>query len=187
MTRCGVRRPRSWFLLWALPALGVAVLVGAFLVQLVPPTSTETMAMLAERPSKEAAVARYEQMRQEITDRLDTELGAREWEPSASYPEGSLASACSDADGGAQIVSLVLYGFAGTYDRADWRRSQEIVSEVATEYGFTVGEVPDRPRDGAEITGADPYGARFTYGTGTNTGLTIRTGCHLPEDLLPAG
>lgn len=141
--------------------------------------------MLAERPSKEAAVERYEQMRQAITDRLDAELGAREWEPSASYPDGHLASACGDGDGAGQIVSLALYGFTGTYDRADWRRSQEIVSAVATEFGFTVGAVPDRPGNGAEITGADSYGARFTFGIGTNTGLTIRTGCHLPEAVHP--
>ena len=141
--------------------------------------------MLAERPSKEAAVARYEQMRHEMIDRLDVSLGAREWVPSPSYPEGNLTAACGDPDGVAQTVSLTPYSFTGTYERTDWQRSQEIVGEVATEYGFTVKVVPDRPGEGTEITGADSYGARLTYGIGTNTGLTIRTGCHLPEAVHP--
>ena len=97
----------------------------------------------------------------------------------------NLTSGCDGPDVGGETVHLAHFGFTGTYDAADQRRSQEILTDVTTRYGFTTTAVPDRPGGGMEISGEDVYGGSFTYGIGLRTAFTISTGCHLPAALHP--
>lgn len=141
--------------------------------------------MLAERPTQEAVVARYERMRHDVIAELGAELGEKLWEPSPSSL-GNLTAACTEAGWEGETVHLTLYRFTGTYGSADWQRSLDIVTEVAARYGFTTRTFLDRPGD-SEIVGEDSYGGSYTFGMATNTTFGFVTGCHLPARLHPSG
>lgn len=174
-------RSRARLLRWGLPVLTAGILVAALVMHLMPPSTKETQAMLAERPSSEAIVTRYEQMRQDTIDRLDTELGEKGWQQSPNETVNGVAG-CDGASTGGLIVFLTLFTFHGTYEGADRQRSLEIVREVAAEYGFTT-EVAGGADD-VEIFGHDDHDASLSFWMQNNTTFRITSGCHLPAARL---
>lgn len=155
-------------------------LVGCSNVGFSPNSKVTTMTApgidLSTLPSMEQAIDDLEKMRAEAIRRLDTELGTQEWTVVGSDRLRKGCGAGVDPEG--EKVILETLGFPATYDAARWQRSAEIVTEVATEYGFTTELLLDRPGD-LLVTGTDQTGAGYTFGMAKRTTFSLTTGCHL--------
>lgn len=155
-------------------------LAGCSDTDIMPNTKVTTMTTpgtdLSTGPSMEEAIDNLEQMRAEAIRRLDTELGTEDWAVAGS---GQLRTGCAASpDPLDERVILETLAFSTTYDTALWERSVEIVTEVATEYGFTTESLIDRPGDRL-ITGMDAAGAIYEFGMAKRTTFSLTTGCHL--------
>ena len=140
----------------------------------------EKMATLAQRPPIEDIRATYEQMQARLRDRLSAEVGPMQW-----VNDRNLSGAgCGDGVEG-QALTLDSWTSKGNLPDHRWGDAVRIVTEVTGEYGFGPPQgVVDRPGD-HEITGFDPYGAKYLFGTAANTVLMVSTGCHLPAAAHP--
>ncbi|MGH3923571.1 MAG: LppA family lipoprotein [Pseudonocardiaceae bacterium] len=142
----------------------------------------EKLATLAQRPTIEEIRATYEQMQARLRDRLSTEVGPLQWINDENFG----GAGCADFPHvGGQSLTLDRWTSEGNLPDARWDDAVQIVAEVTGEYGFGQPQaIVDRPSD-HEITGFDPYGAKYLFGTAANTVLMVSTGCHLPADAHP--
>jgi len=126
--------------------------------------------------SMEKAIERYDQMRQEMFQALEAELGPRKWAVTPN-DSGPTRAGCND-DEEAETVILPAFGFEGSYPESEWKQSAAIVEKVGRGYGFDkVKVVVDRPGD-FSMTGLSKDGGSYDFGLASNTVLGIRTGCH---------
>lgn len=146
------------------------------------PRSTDTEAQMAARPHMEQIADRYDQMRREMIDTLDIELGELGWR--TNVDRGITWANCSQEGVRTDATDFGMVGLIadGTYDRADWHRSAELVLDIGRRYGFTeTGTLLDR-EDDFEVWARDEYGARYHFGMAVTSILTLRTGCHLWDE-----
>ncbi|MGH4017377.1 MAG: LppA family lipoprotein, partial [Pseudonocardiaceae bacterium] len=140
----------------------------------------EKLATLAQRPTIEDIRATYEDMQARLRDRLSAEVGLQQWINDQNL---SGAGCGDDIDG--QSLTLDSWTSKGNLPDTRWDDAVRIVTGVTGEYGFGPPQaIVDRPSD-HEITGFDPYGAKYLFGTAANTVLMVSTGCHLPADAHP--
>jgi hypothetical protein len=145
-----------------------------------PTPSKESTMTNPSTVSMEAAIARYEEMRQKMVAALGDELGPRTWQP-APNEDGIIRAGCNDDDE-AETVNLRTLTVQGTYPEQDWKRGADLVEQVGRHYGFdTVRVVVDRPGD-FSMTGLAEDGASYQFGLAANTILGVRTGCHRWEN-----
>ncbi len=139
-----------------------------------------TRADLAARPRLEEVVARYEQMQQRIRDALDAELGPRGWRPVRDQtPNGCGHDAPAGADG--RSLFMAPWGFDAPVPDADWTRVSDIVTDIASEYGFATTGVSIEKPGYHLLNGVDAeLGARYRFGSQVATTFQVTTGCHLP-------
>ncbi|MGH3909156.1 MAG: LppA family lipoprotein [Pseudonocardiaceae bacterium] len=137
----------------------------------------DKLATLAQRPTIEDIRATYEQMQPRLRDRLSAEVGPMHWVNRENF------SGAGGVDG--QVLTLDSWLSRGNLPDSRWDDAVRIVAEVTGEYGFGPPQVVvNRPSD-HEITGFDPYGAKYLFGTAANTVLMVSTGCHLPANAHP--
>jgi hypothetical protein len=173
----------------AAPLIAVlALLLAACGVELsdTPPEPTEDQRMsqqaeLADRPTLETMIARYEEMQQRIRDRLDAELGPFPWRIANDGSRGGCPNFL-DTDGESRMMPLWL--FDGTIADGDWPRAAAVVQEITAEYGFETSTLAvDRPGY-HKVSGADlELGAQYDFTAAATSGMQVTTGCHLPESI----
>ena len=145
-----------------------------------------TMKQTTDRPSMEAVIDDYTQMRTEMLAAVDEIAGPGEWVNSSSF-QGVSGSACrngEDPDG--QRANLPNYTRRGALTGDDREAIKQAVWKVGRAHGFEkVGTVVDRPDDW-EIFGDDAYGGRYVFGSAVNTVVSIGTGCHRYDSPPPS-
>jgi hypothetical protein len=154
----------------------------AALAPLLPKNTETTMdpaAELAARPRLEEMVARYEQMQQQLGDRLDAELGPHLWYQDREASNSPCSSPYDDVNG--RQWRSGGWKFDGPIRDQDWPRALQILAEVTAEYGFTLdGLAIDQPGR-HHVNGFDhDLDAHFEFGTQDHTRIYVKTGCHLP-------
>jgi hypothetical protein len=133
---------------------------------------------LLKRPDIDKAVARYEQMRTEIRDRLTAEVELPPWKARDGTRAG--CREFPDVDGmEKQSAQLGTWSTKASLPDDNWPRAVEIFAEVTRSYGFESPPrvIVDRPGN-HEVTAADEFGADVILGTEVNTTLSLLTGCH---------
>jgi hypothetical protein len=145
-------------------------------------------AELMKRPDIEQAEAEYQDMLASIREKLAGEIGIAPWIPKDTQPS---ASAC-----GGEFTEITTEGqrrfyssgrSPGNLPDAQWPRAVALVSETAHQHGFGAPEIiVDRPGD-HEVLYKGTTGAELIFGTGTNTTLSMTTGCHLTAEAHKRG
>jgi len=158
------------------------------------PSETSTMSVqqqfdqLMQRPSLEEITARYEEMRQKISDSLAQKFGVAEWGKRDSPPDtGGCAPEYSvDSWDAGKYYAQIWYSKT-PIAYAQWSQAKSAVSEIAGSYGFsTVALAIDKPGD-MDLELNDSYGGKLTFGSAVNTSLSFRTGCHLTDEAKKRG
>jgi hypothetical protein len=131
---------------------------------------------LEGQPTLEQAVDTLGEMAAEVERRLGGELGLTAW--STSLQAGQ--SFCGEGEvEDARTASLPTRKLTGGVPDADWERAVDVVSDVASGYGFGPPErVVDRPGE-HEVVLVDDREALVRFGTLQNATLEVVTGCHL--------
>ncbi|HEV7975251.1 LppA family lipoprotein [Amycolatopsis sp.] len=145
-------------------------------------------AELMKRPDIEQVEAEYQNMLASIREKLVNEIGIAPWIPKDSQPS---ASAC-----GGEFTEITTEGQRRNYSSGrspgnlpdgQWSRAVALVGETAGQHGFGAPEIiVDRPGD-HEAVYKSTTGAELIFGTGTNTTLSVTTGCHLTAEAHKRG
>ena len=135
-------------------------------------------AELRQRPTLEEEQARLTVARDEIRDRLASELGLTQWSDRGNGNAAGCADFEQSSGSTAFLPTLLLTG--GVSDE-QWPRAAEVVQDVAAGYGFGAADVVvDAPRQ-HEIVLRGERGSLLRFGTLANATLALETGCHLPQ------
>jgi hypothetical protein len=160
-----------------------------------PPRDEKTMQFneLAQRPDIDQATARYEEMFGKIRDQLSATFPALMWKQSNPATTAACDEEFAAVDARTRHNDAVIKGLAnwlaeGKVPDEGWDKAVTIVDTVARSYGFNSGPivVKNQPSD-HYVTFHDPYKAELTLGTAVNTGMTVRTGCHLTAEAKKRG
>lgn len=139
----------------------------------VPSTSRE---QLSERPTLEEQTERFEQMQDEVQERLGADLGLTAWTRRESGDTGL----CDNGEvPDARVAFLPGRLLTGGVPDAAWQSAVDLLAEVAEPYGFDrVERVVDRPGE-HEVVLHGEHEALVRFGTLQNATLGVTTGCHL--------
>ncbi|WP_084789269.1 LppA family lipoprotein [Saccharomonospora iraqiensis] len=139
----------------------------------------EKIAELAKRPVIDTVLARYENVRTEIRQRLIEEVGMPDdWYQPYSESETPCSRPYSKIG---DAIAIQMAGWANDARIAEdrWDRAQELFTEITRRYGFGDPHVVvDRPTK-HEIRVYDDHGGSIMLGTEVATILSSRTDCHL--------
>jgi hypothetical protein len=148
----------------------------------------DQFAELMKRPDIEQAEAEYLGMLNSIQEKLVSEIGIAPWIPKDTPPSGS---AC-----GGEFSEITTEGQRRNYSSGRspgnlpdgrWPSAVALVGEVSGQHGFGAPElIVDRPGD-HEAVYKSATGAELIFGTGTNTTLSVTTGCHLTAEAHKRG
>jgi hypothetical protein len=148
---------------------------------------------LMKRPDLDQAVARYEEMYQKVRDQITAIVPSLKWRLANPATRASCGFdfAAVNADlrkDDAEIKSLANWMAEGKIPDAQWDAALAAVNGILRTYGFDSGPivVKDQPSD-HYVTFRAPEGSEVTFGTAVNTGLTVRTGCHLTTEAKTRG
>jgi hypothetical protein len=134
---------------------------------------------MSDRPSMEAAIERYSQLRSDIIAALDGEFGPSGWAESASsrgLDFGPCEGVVEGAPPNTDSAFLPRYMRAGVYDDMD--AAIAVVDRVAREHGFAPLEQQASTGVTTVYGAADELGAEYQLTFAKNVGLGIQTGCH---------
>ena len=142
------------------------------------PVPYTTREQLAQRPSLEEQRARFEQLQDEVQERLGAELGLTAWSPLDS----ETTAACDNGEvPEASIAFLQARLLTGGVPDASWQQAVDVLVEVAEPYGFdSLERVVDDPGE-HEVVLRGEHEALIRFGTLQNATLGVTTGCHLME------
>lgn len=157
----------------------LAVVLAALLVLASCGESDDEEPDMSDRPSMEAAIERYTQLRTDIVAALDEELGPAGWAESASsrgLDFGACEGVVEGAPPGTDTAFLPRFMRQGLYD--DMEAAIAVVDRVAREHGF--GTLEQQASTGTTtVYGAgDDLGAEYQLTFARNVSLGIQTGCH---------
>lgn len=122
-------------------------------------------------------------MQKAIRDRLATELGFAEWHQKPGPPSTTGCNQFPDVDSwDAERHFLKPWILPRGIADDQWPHVEQIVREVAANYGFG-GQGMGQGRPGFhDIHISDQFGAEFGFNTAVHTTMRVTTGCHLnPE------
>lgn len=153
-----------------------------------PMTQQQQFSELMNRPNLDETIARYEEMRGKLRDRLTTEFGLPAWQ---EQTESARFSGCApqfaavnEQDASRKFLSR---WFVAAPLLTNWQKAKKAVSEVAGIYGFDRVSLDTMKPDDAEFNLNDQYGAELSFGSATNTVITLTTGCHLSAEAKKRG
>lgn len=140
----------------------------------------DPQATLAARPTSAQILARYEEMQKKIRDQLDTALGPFPWKITGKGDHAGCGGNLSNTNG--TVVYMDPWGFDGHISDADWPRAKQIITTIATQYGFTAPTLQIDQPGHHETTAVDPVlGANYNFGGQIDTSIQVTTGCHRPR------
>lgn len=139
---------------------------------------------LQQRPDIEQITTTYEQMRDEIRQRLSDQVGPLGWVNRDSEDTRGCGFDFQDVKG-ATSRSLETWVSKGNLPDAQWDEAVHIVAEITTRYGFAQPRVIVNRLSDHQIRISDPYGGELIFGTAVNTILALNTGCHLSPATQP--
>jgi hypothetical protein len=164
----------------------------------VPPETTvsqktEQFNQLMKRPDIGQAVAQYEEMYTKVRDKVTEIVPALKWTLANPMTAASCGNDFAAVNANlrlddAEVKSLANWGAEGKVPDAQWETVQAAVDTILRSYGFDSGPfvVKNQPSD-HYVTFRAPDGSEVTFGTAVNTGLTVRTGCHLTVEAKKRG
>ncbi|MBE1467682.1 LppA family lipoprotein [Kibdelosporangium phytohabitans] len=148
-------------------------------------TLNSQFAELQKRPDIDSAVQRYGEVLTKIRDRLAASNFATGWREAK---DRASSRGCTSGFSGAwseiddetgEIRTLPTWISSGNLPDEKWDSAVSAIVETVRDHGFDgPGVVANRPGD-HEVIFRDGYGAQITFGTLTNTVLSLTTGCHL--------
>jgi hypothetical protein len=148
----------------------------------------EQFTQLMRRPSLEEVSGRYQQVRQEISDKLAIAFGLPPWAEDDASGGGSLCGhEFSDLGADARTTSPPLLVVRAPIPDDQWDRAVRIVEDIARENGFGP---PNRIVDRASqhtVDFRDKWGGLLGMDTGVHTVLSVSTGCHLTAEAKQRG
>jgi hypothetical protein len=153
----------------------------------------EQFTELMARPDIDEAVSQYEEMYAKVRNEITALVPALTWKmtnPVTSASCGNDFEAVNDGlpKDDAEIKGLAIWMADGKIPDAQWEVVLSAVDKILRLYGFNSGPdvVKNNPSD-HYVTFQDPTNAEVTFGSAVNTGLTVRTGCHLTAEAKKRG
>lgn len=175
------KRPLWWIVgAWA-------VLVGAFVAasivrDLPEPGRLGVQAQfdrLMSRPSLEQITARYERMQAEVRRSVREAVDLPPWQRSEGTVSGtSCDKPFGDMDEDAAVLFLAHWTTAAAIGEREWPEATTAMRQVLHRYDFR--------RDESGFF-HDPYGGSVELGSGTQTVVSVDTGCHLYGEVKRRG
>jgi hypothetical protein len=151
-------------------------------------TREEQFTQLMRRPSEEQMVHRYDQMQHEIADRLTAAFGLPAWTVNDSTGGEALCGhEFNDIGAEAGTKSLPLITTAAPIPDEKWDQAVKIAENIARRNGFGPPQrVVDRARQHT-VDFKDQWGGLLGMDSGSNTVLSVSTGCHLTAEAKRRG
>lgn len=142
---------------------------------------------LLKRPSISQVEADYQSMFQTIRERLKAEVGVPDWVPDDEPISGSACGGELSRLGDAVVRRYDAGMSPGNLPDAKWEQAVAMVTEVARQHGFGAPKaIVNRPGD-HEVSFRNTYDGELLFGTGANTILGGKTGCHLTDEAHQRG
>ncbi|MGH3931231.1 MAG: LppA family lipoprotein [Pseudonocardiaceae bacterium] len=139
---------------------------------------------LQQRPDIEQITTTYEQMQEQIRQRLSDQIGPLLWINQEPLATRGCGFDFQDVEG-TTSRSLETWVSKGNLPDNRWDQAVRIIAEITARYGFAQPRViVNRPSD-HQIRISDPYGGELIFGTAVNTILGLDTGCHLSPETHP--
>ncbi len=143
---------------------------------------------LESRPDINQIMANYTDMRDKLAQRLTAELDMGDWQDLHDGRESGCANEFPNVDR-YDVVRHNLDRLSNdrSISTEQWPKAVEIISNVASTYGFNrTGPRVDKPPS-HYITILDQYGAELFVGTEQQTVISVTTGCHLTPQAKARG
>ncbi|WP_158605676.1 LppA family lipoprotein [Amycolatopsis panacis] len=148
---------------------------------------------LMKRPDIDQVVAQYEDMYAKIRAKVAEIVPVLKWtlvNPMTSASCGNEFSAVNASlrKDDAEVKSLANWLAEGKVPDAQWGTVQAAVDTILRSYGFDSGPIVVKNQSADHyVTFRSPAGSEVTFGSAVNTGLTVRTGCHLTAEAKTRG
>ncbi|GAB3450273.1 LppA family lipoprotein [Actinophytocola sediminis] len=151
-------------------------------------TPEEQFTQLMQRPTEEQVAEQYDQMRQEIADKLSTAVDLPAWTlDETTGGEALCGHEFNDLGVDAGTKSLPLLVAAAPISDDQWDQAIQIAEAIARDNGFGP---PQRIVDRAgqhTVDFKDKWGGLLGIDSGAHTVLSVRTGCLLTEEAQQRG
>jgi hypothetical protein len=153
----------------------------------------EQFTELMARPDIDEAVSQYDEMYTKVRNEITALVPALKWKMTNPVTSASCGNdfGAVNADlpkDDAEVRGLAIWMAEGKIPDGQWEVALSAVDTILRTYGFNSGPyvVKNNPSD-HYVTFQDPTNAEVTFGTAVNTGLTVRTGCHLTAEAKKRG
>ncbi len=147
---------------------------------------------LLKRPNSDDAQKTYRQVLTDVQAKL-ADVGLKDWKIGQDARVDSGCNAFRAVDSHDVITTYTAWGSPNEASEADWAKATQALTEVAGKHGFTKKGFEVNKPTYREFHLLDAFGADLTLSagsnssTGTNSMLTLKTGCHLTADAHTQG
>ncbi|MGW4529290.1 LppA family lipoprotein [Amycolatopsis sp. NPDC004378] len=164
----------------------------------VPPETTvnqkaEQFNQLMKRPDIDQAVAQYEEMYDKVRTKLSALVPSLKWRQTDDISGSGCGNDFAAVNAGLRAYDAVERGLPnwvadGKVPDDQWEAAQAAVDNTLRSYGFDSGPIVVKNQASNHyVTFRAPDGSEVTFGSAVNTGLTVRTGCHLTAEAKKRG
>lgn len=154
---------------------------------------TEQFNELLKRPDIDQAVAKYDEMYVKLRNQLTVIVPALTWRQTDDMSSSGCGNEFAAVNAGLRTDDAVERGLPnwvaiGKIPDEQWSAVQAAADSILRGYGFDSGPIVVKNQPGDHyVTFRAPDGSEVTFGSAVNTGLTVRTGCHLTAEAKRRG